>query len=98
MSLTLGARLSGELIGEVVFHAYDRKGGADFAFRLLPEYRGRGLGARLFDLAVRAARAHGLVRLFGRVMKKNVACLSLIEKRMELVEDGESVAVFSLEL
>ena len=98
VSLTLGARLSGELIGEVVFHAYDRKGGADFAFRLLPEYRGQGLGVRLFDLAVRAARAHGLVRLFGRVMKKNVACLSLIEKRMELVLEDECLAVFSLEL
>ena len=98
VSLTLGARLEGELIGEVVFHAYDRKGGADFAFRLLPEYRGRGLGVRLFDLAVRAARTHGLVRLFGRVMKKNVACLSLIEKRMELVLEDECLAVFSLEL
>lgn len=98
VSLTLGARLEGELIGEVVFHAYDRKGGADFAFRLLPEYRGRGLGARLYDLAVRAARAHGLVRLFGRVMKKNVACLSLIEKRMELTEDNGVVANFALEL
>ena len=98
VSLTLGARLEGELIGEVVFHAYDRKGGADFAFRLLPEYRGRGLGVRLFDLAVRAARAHGLARLFGRVMKKNVACLSLIEKRMELTEDDGAVANFALEL
>ena len=98
VSLTLGARLEGELIGEVVFHAYDRKGGADFAFRLLPEYRGRGLGARLYDLAVRAARAHGLVRLFGRVMKKNVACLSLIEKRMELISDDGAVANFALEL
>ena len=98
VSLTLGARLEGELIGEVVFHAYDRKGGADFAFRLLPEYRGRGLGARLYDLAVRAARAHGLVRLFGRVMKKNVACLSLIKKRMELIEDDGTVANFALEL
>ena len=98
VALSLGARLDGELIGEVVFHAYDRKGGADFAFRLLPEYRGRGLGARLYELAVRAARAHGLVKLFGRVMKKNAACLSLIEKRMELISDDESVAAFSLEL
>lgn len=98
VSLSLGARLEGELIGEVVFHAYDRKGGADFAFRLLPEYRGKGLGARLYDLAVRAARAHGLVRLYGRVMKKNVACLSLIEKRMELTADDGNVADFSLEL
>ena len=98
VALSLGARLEGELIGEVVFHAYDRKGGADFAFRLLPEYRGRGLGARLYELAVRAARAHGIVRLFGRVMKKNTACLSLIEKRMELVLEDECLAVFSLEL
>ena len=98
VALSLGARLDGELIGEVVFHAYDRKGGADFAFRLLPEYRGRGLGARLYELAVRAARAHGLVRLFGRVMKKNAACLSLIEKRMELISDDGEVVNFALEL
>ena len=98
VALSLGARLEGELIGEVVFHAYDRKGGADFAFRLLPEYRGRGLGARLYELAVRAARAHGLVKLFGRVMKKNVACLSLIEKRMELIEDDGEVVNFTLDL
>ena len=98
VSLTLGARLGDELIGEVVYHAYDRRGGADFAFRLLPEYRGRGLGARLFDLAVRAARAHGLVRLYGRVMKKNTACLSLINKRMELTSEDGEVANFALEL
>ena len=98
VALSLGARLDGELIGEVVFHAYDRKGGADFAFRLLPEYRGRGLGASLYELAVRAARAHGLVRLFGRVMKKNTVCLSLIEKRMELISDGGEVVNFTLEL
>ena len=98
VALSLGARLEGELVGEVVFHAYDRKGGADFAFRLLPEYRGRGLGARLYDLAVRAARSHGLVKLFGRVMKKNVACLSLIEKRMELISDDGEVVSFTLDL
>ena len=98
VALSLGARLEGELIGEVVFHAYDRRGGADFAFRLLPEYRGKGFGAKLFDLAVRAARAQGLVRLFGRVMKKNTACLSLIEKRMELTGDDGEVVNFALDL
>ena len=97
-SLTLAARLDGKLIGECVFYAFDRRGGAEFAFRLLPEYRGRGLGAELYSLAVSAAERIGLLRLYGRVMKRNTPCLSLIDKRMTRTGENDDVCEYTLEL
>lgn len=98
VALSLAARREGRLIGEVVYYGFDKKGGADFAFRLLPEYRGRGLGAELFLLAADAAREIGLLTLFGDVDKRNTACITLIAKRMEKIDENDSSVRFGLEL
>ena len=55
-SMSLAVRMDGALIGEVQIYAFDRKGGAEFAVRLLPEYRGRGLGKRTLDLVFELVR------------------------------------------
>ncbi len=97
-AITLGVRLCGELIGEVVFYAFDAMGGADFAFRLLPEHRGRGLGRRLLSMIFEYAELLGLEYLSADVMKKNLASRHIIASEMSLVFEAEKTDRYKKEL
>jgi len=73
--------------GEAVIYAFDGRGGAEFAVRLLKEYQGRGLG-RAAVLAVQAlARKIGLVRLYARVKEENAPSLAMLCGVMPAVDE-----------
>ncbi len=92
VAFTLAARCENKLVGEAVFYSFDRRGGADFAVRLLPEYRGGGFGAELFSLSFDAAREIGLSRLYGDVMKGNNPSIKRASSIMQKIyEDGEKI-------
>jgi RimJ/RimL family protein N-acetyltransferase len=86
-ALTLAVRLDGEFIGEATLYAFDGKGDAEIAIRLLPEASGRGLGKLTFNALAEYARRIGLVSLSAFVDKRNAPslkyCASLMEKREE---------------
>ena len=96
-ALTLAVRYGDEYIGEVVLHAFDYLGGAELGIRLLPEWQGRGLGARALELAFDVARSIGLVRVWGSVMRENERSVSMLKKYMDVRSDGD-VMRFVLEL
>ena len=96
-ALTLALRLGEEYIGEVVLHAFDYLGGAEMGIRILPEWQGRGLGARALKLTFDVARAVGLLRIYGSVMRENERSVSMLEKYMDIFSDGD-IARFVREL
>ncbi len=110
VALSIGVRLksvhqadtqrkaSSKLIGEVIFYAFDAIGGADFAFRLLPEYRGRGLGGELVSLIFDYARKIGLDALMADVMRENAVSCRLLNKYMELLKEEREKRRYIIEL
>ncbi len=96
-SLTLGAYMSGKLIGEGSFYAFDYKGGAEIAFRLLPEYRGQGLGRELLELLLSVAEELSLSAVYATVNKNNTVSLRLLSDYMDTVSsDGEILHLCAL--
>lgn len=53
---------------------------AEFGVSVLPRWRGRGLGARLFDHAVMHARNHGARTLLLHVAAENAAMLAIVRR------------------
>lgn len=97
-ALTLAARLDGELIGDAVFHAFDLQGRADIAFRLLPEYQGRGLGRLLLESIIEYAAGLGLIGVFARVKRENVKSLSLLRSVSDEVCEADGIFTFEINL
>ncbi len=95
-ALTLGARLEGKLIGEVGLYAFDYKGGCEIAFRLLPEYRGKGLGDALISALLAVASDLELLTLYASVNKNNIPSVKLLSEYMDLDREEEDILYFSL--
>lgn len=83
VSLTLGVRYKGRLIGEAALYAFDFKGGAEISFRILPEYRGRGLGRATLEGLLSVAEEIGLTAVYATVDKRNESSLRLIGGYMD---------------
>lgn len=98
VSMTLAMRLAGALIGEVQIYAFDRRGGADFALRLLPSSRGKGIGKRALRLVFDAAGEIGLSRLYCDVMTENKPSVAFVSSAMEIVSQNDNVVRFKIEL
>ena len=98
ISLSLAVRLGDTFIGEAVIQSFDFMGGAEIAVRLLPEYRGRGLGSTALELLIDAARAIGLLTIRARVLPENAASLRLFSKYMKNEGFDVGAARFSLVL
>lgn len=98
VSMTLAIRYSGELAGEVEMYAFDGRGSADFALRLLPEFRGRGIGKRVLPLVFDAAREIGLSRLFCDVMEENKPSVAFVSSSMERISADSGALRFKKEL
>jgi RimJ/RimL family protein N-acetyltransferase len=95
-SVTLAATVLGEegenvFIGEGVLYAFDGRGGASFAFRVLPEYQGQGFGKEIFLALCRVAEEIGLVRISSDVMAENKASLRLLSHFAKPRTDKDAV-------
>lgn len=71
---------------------------AEFGVSVLPRWRGRGLGARLFDHAVMHARNHGARTLLLHVAAENAAMLAIVRRAgaAEHLDGGEVTAELPL--
>jgi acetyltransferase len=71
---------------------------AQVAIVVADEWQGRGIGARLLELLIEAARARGLVRLEGEVLAENVAVRALLGRLgFSFRRDPESADVLLIE-
>lgn len=71
---------------------------AEFGVSVLPQQRGKGLGAKLFDHAVMHARNQGVSQLFIHALSENVVMLKIARQAGAVIQrDGsESDAFLSL--
>ena len=96
VSLCLAVRYEDKFIGEASFYAFDYLGGAEISFRLLPEYRGRGLGRRLLLAIFDFAAEISLLRLYATVNKNNLPSLVLVSEYMDKLSEDGDIFRFSL--
>ena len=98
IALSMAIRSEGNFIGEVILYAFDGRGCAEFAIRLLPEWQGKGLGTEAVRALTEASREIGLVRLSSRIMKENKASVRMLDKVAdERFEEGDQV-IFYIDL
>lgn len=67
-------------VGEGALYAFDGRGGASVAFRVLPEFHGRGIGKKIFLGLMKISKCIGLERLTAEVKKQNEPSLRLLSK------------------
>ena len=98
VAMTMAVRAMGKFVGEATIYAFDGKGGAEFAVRLLSEYQGRGLGTEAALAAMEAARKIGLVRLYAKIMKENSSSIAMFNKIADDFTEDEKHVFFTVEL
>ena len=96
VTLTLGIRWCKKLVGELLFYAFDGRGGASFALRIFPDLWGRGIGRRTVAGAINIAARLGLTRLYAEVMKQNVRSIELFSSVADETVEGEDRVKFSI--
>jgi len=90
VAMSMAVRVDGEFCGESTLYAFDGKGSAEFAIRLLKSKQGIGIGTDGVLATMAAARNIGLVRLRAFVMRENAASFAMLKKvGGRIVADGE---------
>ena len=99
IAATMAIRVDGEFAGEATIYAFDGRGGAEFAIRLLPRWQGMGFGTEATVLILDAARALGLIRLHAVIMNENTVSIAMFKKFADSLEVGmvETKLVIELE-
>ena len=96
VSMTFGVRWRRQLIGEASFYAFDYRGGAEIGFRLLPDYRGMGLGRATLEALFAAAEEIGLDTLYATVDNRNTPSLELLSQYMDKETEENGLTHFVL--
>jgi len=92
---------TGDLIGAVRLHSDSHYETAEYAILLRSDMKGKGLGWALMQLLIEYARAEGLKRLTGAVLRDNATMLAMCrELGFEVKSDprDSAVAIVSLDL
>lgn len=96
VSITMAVRVSDNFAGEATIYAFDGKGGAEFAIRLLPSFQGKGLGTESVRAICDVAKSIGLVRLRSKVMKANSASISMLRKLSDSEHEQSECILFEI--
>jgi acetyltransferase len=80
MAFIAVAESSGEMLGVVRLHADANYERGEYAILVRSDLKGRGLGYLLMQLIIDYARAEGLRRIEGQVLRENTAMLEMCRK------------------
>lgn len=97
-AISLAVRYNGEFCGEAILYAFDFRGGAEYAVRLLPEFRGKKIGSTALDLMLDFCHKIGMKRLYTTISKENIASRKAYEKRFTLIEENGEILRFAIDL
>ena len=98
VSLSAAVRYDGVFVGEAIIYAFDGLGGAEFAVRILPEERGRGLGRMAVNGAISLARKIGLKTLRAFIMEENAVSIKMVEGVMHPVDTCDGRVLFTVDI
>lgn len=98
VSMSMAVRCDGCFAGEAVIYAFDGKGGAEFAIRLLPEWQGGGLGTETVRALSQMGKNIGLVKLYSKIMKENKASISMLKKITDEYKEDDGCVTFTIYL
>ncbi len=98
VSVTAAIRMGDALIGEVILYAFDAKGGADFAYRIVKDMRGRGIGKEILPLIFDLGRTIGLNYIMADVKKENKASISVLSRHMIKIAEREEAERYKISL
>ena len=68
VALSLAVRYKDEFAGEVILYAFDLKGGAEYAIRLLPEFCGLKIATTVLNLMLNFCRSIGMKKLYTTIL------------------------------
>ncbi len=91
VAVSLAVRVNGEFVGEAVLWGFDLHGSAELAFRILPEFQGRGFGERALKLLIRLGDEIGLCEMRASVKRENIPSVKLLDRNMVCCHKGENV-------
>lgn len=91
IALSFAIRYGGKFAGEAQMYAFDGKGGAEFAIRLLPDFCGKGIASCVRELLCEFASSVGMSCLKAQILKENKPSIAFVEKAMTLQEENEGV-------
>ncbi len=83
-----------EFVGEAALYAFDCRGGAEMAIRVLPEYQGKGYSGDALTALFEVCRRIGLIRLYAEAFAENKASVAFCSKYMDLLSDEGGKVVF----
>lgn len=93
-AISFAALSDGEFVGEAALYAFDCRGGAEMAIRILPEYQGRGLSGDILNALFEVCRRIGLIRLYAEVFAENKPSIAFCSRHMETISDEGGRVVF----
>lgn len=82
-------KTGGEFLGEATLYAFDGRGGAFFAVRLLPEWQRRGFAADAVSAMAEFAASLGMHELTGECRAENLPSVALFSKFGTPEEEGD---------
>ena len=98
VSMCMAIRTGGEFCGEAVIYAFDGRGAAEIAIRLLPGYQGMGLGKEAALAAISAAKKCGLCVLYSRIFSENLPSVALFKSVSDEWSEKDGVYTFTIYL
>ena len=98
VAMSMAVRYDGNFAGEAIMYAFDGRGCAEFAIRLLPEYHGKGIGRQAVSLLLKSAESIGLIILRARVMRENTRSLAMMRSFSAEAEKTEDSFIFDFPL
>ena len=94
VALSLAVRVDGKFAGEALIYYPDLQGGAECAVRLMPDFRGMGVGKSVLRLLFVLGAEIGFDRLYATVYNANEPSLRLFSGLMEKIEQNEKITRF----
>lgn len=98
VALCAAIRTSDGFAGEAVLYAFDGRGSADFAIRLLPERQGLGIGRDAAYALMLLAKRLGLIRLHGEIMSENLRSVRLFRKIADRTRENDGKTEIFIDL
>jgi len=98
ISISMAIRTEDAFCGEAVIYAFDGKGAAEFAIRLLPEFHGRGLGVESVLAIADVAKSIGLTTLRSKIFSKNLPSVAMLKKVTDKWNTDGDTLIFTINL